>query len=352
MVTDEEYLMKKLPYIDLSQLKFKERDFLEGIFKFWRNREVIGVFEVSNYWDLRQRKLLGVRYDSRTNVYDWDYQMRLAQRDADIINTHEYKYWRNNGIAFEIREGDYDVPNKTLASGLILTHDGEKHARRGYWGDIIVSPYIALGIECEEKSFFKKSNKVFTKTASHVAEYNVMSMFHEISRKTKYKLLDGMEKPPEKPYVPDIIELDESDDQSDADSFRIEYVDIPEPKPIFEQEYEPLPLDGVKITFLPVGSLLDICKKSKYKKLFQVVYFSNSMVHLLQPDINPMFDDKATVIIESARYMIELKLEQVTMFVDKVQGIARTAGCTSVEDIDPEKTNFVKMLFERKESST
>ena len=28
------------------------------------------------------RKYLGVRYDSRINVFDWDYQMRLAQRDV------------------------------------------------------------------------------------------------------------------------------------------------------------------------------------------------------------------------------------------------------------------------------
>ena len=43
-----------------------------------------------------------------------------------------------------------------------MFQDGEKHARRGYWGDILVSPYIALGIECEEESFFKKNNKQFT----------------------------------------------------------------------------------------------------------------------------------------------------------------------------------------------
>ena len=39
---------------------------------------------------------------------------------ADIINVHEYKNWRNTGVAFEVREADYDVPNKTVASGLIL----------------------------------------------------------------------------------------------------------------------------------------------------------------------------------------------------------------------------------------
>ena len=35
--------------------------------------------------DLRQRQYLGVRYDTKVNVYDWDYNMRLAQRDVSNI---------------------------------------------------------------------------------------------------------------------------------------------------------------------------------------------------------------------------------------------------------------------------
>ena len=35
MVTDEDYQQEVLPMLDLSLLKYKERDFMEGIFKFW-----------------------------------------------------------------------------------------------------------------------------------------------------------------------------------------------------------------------------------------------------------------------------------------------------------------------------
>ena len=35
-----------------------------------------------SFRDLRVRKYLGVRYDARLNLFDWDYQMRLAQRDV------------------------------------------------------------------------------------------------------------------------------------------------------------------------------------------------------------------------------------------------------------------------------
>ena len=31
-------------------------------------------------------------------------------------------------------------------------------ARRGYWGDIVNSPYLGFGIESEEESLFKQAN--------------------------------------------------------------------------------------------------------------------------------------------------------------------------------------------------
>jgi dynein assembly factor 3 len=79
------------------------------------------------------------------------------------MNGKFYTKWRLSGIAFEIRDGTYNVPNKTLASGIIFKKEGERIARRGYWGDILVSPYVTFGLECEEKSFFKKSNNILTR---------------------------------------------------------------------------------------------------------------------------------------------------------------------------------------------
>lgn len=118
---------------------------------------------------------------------------------AEIIHKHEYKTWRSTGIAFEPREATYDVPNKTLASGVVVNQvsaqikqsaachwdliakkwwwlklkkvpnkcvylqGGEKVSRRGYWGDIVASPFLAFGIQSEDKLFFKKSNNMYTK---------------------------------------------------------------------------------------------------------------------------------------------------------------------------------------------
>lgn len=51
----------------------------------------------------------------------------------------------------------------TFGNLSISIQDGERFARRGYWGDILNSPYISFGIESEETSLFKKSNDLYVK---------------------------------------------------------------------------------------------------------------------------------------------------------------------------------------------
>ncbi|XP_048730996.1 dynein axonemal assembly factor 3-like [Ostrea edulis] len=349
MVTDEDYLAKKLPMLDLSQLKFKERDFLEGIFKFWRNPS-LEIFDAEKHWDMRQRQYLGPRYDCRLNAYDWDYHMKLVNKEAEIIHKHEYKSWRNSGIAFEPREATYDIPNKTLASGVIVNQGGEKVLRRGYWGDILVSPYLAFGIQSEEKSFFKKSNNMYTKLSLHVAEYNILSLFHEIAHKEKYSPAKTEEKSKtetESPGGATVTEITEEEEISEQTASQEN--EEPPSNPL-EQPYECLPLEDVRITFLPLSSLPDLPKKTKYKNCFHTVYFANSLVHLLTPDVATIFRDSANVILETARYMLELKDDQEVEFANKIVGLAKAAGCQDPGKFDAKSSNFIAFKYQRPSS--
>ncbi|XP_025085562.1 dynein assembly factor 3, axonemal-like [Pomacea canaliculata] len=382
MVTDFNYLEKKLPCLDLSHLKFKERDFMEGIFKFWRKFD-LKAFDAKKCWDLRLRQYLGVRYDSRLNVFDWDHSMNLIERGGDIVNIHEYKSWRNNGVAFQVREGTYDVPNLSLASTRVLKHEGDRFVRLGYWGDILVSPYIALGTESEEKSFFKKQNGVYAKCAQDVAEFNVMSMFHELATHQKYLLTTSTPGPVTDKrcanvieriteeleangiYMhdhanPEMVQKIEEEEEADADlpqapsSDKIHKGDHEEQEGVtgssfhpLDLEYESLALDGVTITFLPIGSAPELPKRGKFQKTFDVVYIANSLVHYLTPEFNAVFADHCTVLLESALFMLELKKEQVAQFVQKVSEMAKAAGCQELEKCDAEKDALIKMYFQR-----
>jgi dynein assembly factor 3 len=66
---------------------------------------------------------------------------------APNVNHREYRSWRLNGIAFETRLATGTVPNRTLSSFVPgKTKKGRDSVLvRGFWGDIINSPYISFG---------------------------------------------------------------------------------------------------------------------------------------------------------------------------------------------------------------
>ncbi|CAL1545956.1 unnamed protein product [Lymnaea stagnalis] len=374
MITDFDYMEKKLPFLDLMQLKYKERDFLEGILKFWRNKEKQLPFDIAKCWDLRLRQLLGVRYDSRLNVFDWDYNMELIERGGSIIYIRQYKNWRNDGVAFKIREGTYDVPNRTLASGMVFKLDGERYPRRGYWGDMLVSPYITFGIETEDKSFYKKQNNTHTKTAEDVSEFNIISLLYEIANGERYQPPKA-ELPKE---VPEIVssklqEINEEDAEEDKNEEMEQQENKTDPtkgksSDLTESEndkdglgangnnsnenndktdYDWLPLDDIKIIFLPLASVEELVKKNKYSRLFNIVYFSNSSVHHLKPEISQLFADNCSVILETALFMLDIKKDNVKEFVKKISGFASAAGCKPLETWNDLQDSYIKFYYER-----
>lgn len=167
LITDLEALEKSsnLRLFDFSLLKYKERDYLEGIFKYWRLNDDSSkeVFPSQKCWDARLRAYFGTRYDSRSNAYDWDFTMKLIERKhAAIVNNRLYAKWRETGVGFELRDVGYDKPNRTLSSGMVFNDPrGDKTSRRGYFGDIIVGPFISYGIRTTNEDLYKKQNDAY-----------------------------------------------------------------------------------------------------------------------------------------------------------------------------------------------
>ena len=135
---------------DLSALKFKERDALCDVFQAWR---VAVPFDTAHLRDQRLRYYYKERYDARTNLADWDYHMRL-KKHTEQISYREYKDWRQTGVAYEFRLATYPAPNRTLASYIPGTSvfPTQKQTRdavevRGFWADIVMSPYWGFGIQ-------------------------------------------------------------------------------------------------------------------------------------------------------------------------------------------------------------
>ena len=295
LITDPASLKEKYPWLDLSNLKFKEIDLLEGIFKFWKNKNT-NIFDIRKFWEARCRQNLGSRYDSRENGYDRDYSMNLREK-APIISWYHYKEWRESGIAFCIRDKTaYETPNKTLASGLVFMKDGERIYRRGYWGDIMNSPYITYGAESDEESLFVKANNLYSKTETDVALHNINSVIQSANTEA-----------------------------SKGKNFKNK---------------------NFKIIFLPLESISSLHRKSKFKEKFNLLYFSNSMVHCMDSYLQPLMKANSLIMVESTKFMLELKADLHKEYSKKIKSMAEKIYCHNVREFDAEKENFA--LFKNK----
>ena len=79
--------------------------------------------------DLRQRQYLGPRYDCRQNAYDWDYHMKLVNKEVNnSINTSHITYNREYNIPCIISHTVYNrVYNNTLSATENTTHTAIHH---------------------------------------------------------------------------------------------------------------------------------------------------------------------------------------------------------------------------------
>ncbi|XP_069919750.1 dynein axonemal assembly factor 3 isoform X4 [Oryctolagus cuniculus] len=201
LVPEPDLLAEQLPWLSLGALKFRERDMLEAVFRFWAGREKgPQAFPVRRLWDSRLRHYLGSRYDARHGVSDWDLRMKLHDRGAQVIHTQEFRRWRDTGVAFELRDSSaYRVPNRTLASGQLLLHRGERVVARGYWGDIATGPFVGFGIEADDKELLRTSNGQPVKTAGEITQHNVTELLREMAAWGRPRAAEGQERSPLRP---------------------------------------------------------------------------------------------------------------------------------------------------------
>ena len=132
--------------LDFSQLKGRSRDAICAAFEGYRLRNLAP--DVASERDIRIRKILGPRYDHQKGVVAWDYAERIKAH-APIIHGQLYRPFRKTGIAYEFGDQSYAVTNRSLLSFSEVRmgdRKGPSALRRGFWCDLVSTPYIAGGI--------------------------------------------------------------------------------------------------------------------------------------------------------------------------------------------------------------
>ncbi|XP_023149554.1 dynein axonemal assembly factor 3 isoform X2 [Amphiprion ocellaris] len=250
--------------LNTTLLKFKERDELATIFKLWiqprpssSSSEPPAPILMPKVWDYRVRQHLGTRYDSKKACFDWDLTMKLHQKGCGVINKQQYARWREQGLAFEMREGVYQIANPSLLS-----------------------------------------SRVFSRTAQDISIANVQGLFQCLSSRRG---------------CPTTSQSDSEAPSTQIDQKSVTINDL-------------MRLNGISVTFLPLDSLHKLPEKQKYSHYFNTIYASVSCAHQLGPMMRQIAAPDAVLVVELAKYILDLSKEQEGGFAKKVASIALEAG--------------------------
>lgn len=337
MITNPEFMNCLLPCVSIEQMKYRERDYLENLMNFWMTGNT-NQFNACELWEHRVRRSLGVRYDCRVGVFDWDYHMRLKEIASQICFP-EYKHFREHGVAFTWLETEVCRPNVSLGAGVYKC--GDRFLHRGYLGDIVTSPFIAYGLDCEDQDMLMSEHGVNHKRSTDVSERNLMRMLYELENRQKF---DAAAMNLDTKQNLGMVVLNNIDAKISESG--------PEAPLILREDRDTyINVDYGKVHFLSLSALDHYPHKPQFQGLFHGVFVGQNILNYIKPSIWSMARDDAVVIMESRKYMVELKRDSVKEFGDQIQQAATAAQCEMIKPFDPEKDDFAKYLFKRKSES-
>ncbi|OQS05915.1 hypothetical protein THRCLA_02007 [Thraustotheca clavata] len=320
---------KLIDLVDLNQLKMKQKDALvDTLQSYFTNVP----FDVVKLRDQRLRHFYENRYDHRKNLYDWDYTMTLKKiQQASVIHVHQFKEWRNSGIAFEFGDQSYTYPNRTMAAYMQATKRGHGSVLcRGYWLDIIVGPYISFGVDCYQSNRFETDLfEIHNKgtgceqnrhNTAEVAVFNVLSCLYAIETREMYKMTKAHD------VYSGIGEKQQQDSNCTSDDDLDELDARTRARNILET------FKNVKITLLQ-GDIEMLLEKSRYQNLFHHVFLSvHASSHLVKSNSTSwtrILQPKAKVSIESSVFLLPLNEDQRIKYMEKIVEFAQQSGLKS-----------------------
>jgi len=307
-----------------------------------------------------------------------------------ICHVKQYRGWRDTGVAFEFGDQTYTMPNRSMASYCEgRSSAGVSKMAKGYWVDMVVSPFVSVGLECETpnehaKELFKIQSKgtgteQWRHNAVEIAVYNCLSWMQEIETGLQYRMIqphkvysgvgdDSAKKENAQKAPPSLVEelagdaeklTVDSDEQTDGQSiFNTEAKTVApgspsakakakereeEEKRAREEHADALrraqtivaSLEGVKVRVF-TGRLFDLCRKKQYQNKFHKVVLSTQSCHLLKEDpLQQLLAPGAEVCVESPKFVHTISQEQQAAYTAKVHEYAESKGLQPLFTGDP-----------------
>ncbi|KAB0346434.1 hypothetical protein FD754_011291 [Muntiacus muntjak] len=294
LVPEPDRLAEQLPWLSLGALKFRERDALEAVFRFWAGGEKgPEAFPMSRLWDSRLRQYLGSRYDARRGVSDWDLHMKLHDRDSEQVQ----------GGA----EGSPELGKPRTRAVPLRRQAGLGCSCLGESGTRTLVPGFRLRV-FEVQAWTEHFNDVlgFRLPLDNPPTPNLV-----VPPSTHYLGIYPIER-----MTKGLKTDEESHLQASSVCLTL---------PIFPSPAAPAP-EPFAVHFLSLGSAHTLHHKSCYKGQFQLLYVACGMVHLLSPELGACVAPGGRLIVELAQFLVDLRQEQLQAFSSRVGELAQAAG--------------------------
>lgn len=314
-ITDLEYGQEMQSIFNVSQLKYVERDCLEILFNFWRDKRE-NYFDISAHWMHRLRQHLGERYDTRIGAFDWDLQMKLKEFGATQICAQEYKHWRESGVAFTFPEYKQSNPNKTLAIQVQSKNVNSNRRYDGYIGDIQIGPFATFGLACDDMAMLRSNHGQNEFRSTDITERNLFELFYEIENRKPFQSNEyNVHK-----LGASILDMGKSFDYSPTESSVIH---------LKQFNSKLLNTDDVTIIYLSGNDIQNIIDGKTFKNYFNIIFVGRNYFPLLKPELATVIAKNALILFETAQYSVQRK-EEIGAFLKKIRNFAKEMNLTSV----------------------
>lgn len=306
VITDMDFARSVMPSISFDRLKYAERDGLEEVFQFWRDRPG-HQFDIGQCWVERVRRDLGQRYDSRMGAFDWDLQMKLKDYGAGQICSQEYKHWRDTGVAFVFPEYEHSCPNKTLAVGVSKNGTGYRH--RGFVGDIHVGPFCQFGLTSDDPALHRSNHGNNEFRATDVTERNVYQLMYEIQESRAYAVAKG-----------DVHQYGSSQ-LAIGKPMVVQNGDMREDE-LKKYDRKLLRTPNLSVTFLSMDDLLKLADRKELMALFHVVFVAQMYFPLFKQEFQSVFSEETVVLFETKQLSV-LRKDDISKFLKTIRDFAK-----------------------------
>lgn len=328
MVTNNDYAREVMPFFNL-EMKYRERDYLENLFKFWCSADEFNIIDI---WDRRLRKSLGVRYDSKSGVFDWDLHMRFRAVGGHQVCNQEYHSFRSQGVAFTWLESEVSKPNRSFVCGVI--NNGEKFGHYGYLGEMQTGPFVAYGLHCKDKEFLKRTNNVNTHRATDVTERNLKEIFYELIY--------------EEDYVHQNISSFTLGHLTQTPGVKVVDVGAAGETTLYSKTVKCVPLNGINITFISLGNLKLMKHRKQYDNFFHLVYFSSMYLKYFEADvITKICVSNAILLFENQLFVLNHRDKDLEDYGKRLVEITNDLKCKEQVNFDILKDSYIKFILKQ-----